>query len=66
MNYVKNKGIFVGTFNDRDIALGVDKVAVRKMQAVTGYNYTNSFLVKRNGNVIGIRLYVCSKEDFAI
>ncbi len=65
-NYIKGKGILVGTYNDKDLSLGVDKVATRRMQALTGYNYTNTKLIKRNGHIIGLSVYVCSKEDFKI
>ena len=66
MEYIKGKGILVGTYNENDLANGKDKVDVQKMKEETGYNYTNTEFVKSKGKVIGMKMYVCSVEDFKI
>ena len=63
---MKNKGIYVGQFSERDIALGLDKAAVEKAKAETGLKYTNTEFVKRNGKVVAMKIWVCRMEDFKI
>ena len=66
MAYIKSKGILVGTYNETDLAMGKVKEDVKKVSEETGYKYTNTELVKKNGNIVGIKVYVCSMEDFKI
>lgn len=66
MNYIKGKGILVGTFNEEDIANGKDKVEVKRMTEQTGYKYTNTEFVKKNGKIVGMKVYVCDVNDFKL
>jgi hypothetical protein len=66
MNYIKGKGILVGTFNEEDIANGNDKFAVKKLAEQTGYKYTNTEFIKKNGKVVGMKIYVCDVNDFKL
>lgn len=66
MDYIKGKGVLVGTYTETDIANGKDKEDVKKVSEETGYKYTNTEFVKKNGKVSGIKIYVCSLEDFKL
>lgn len=60
---MKNKGVFVGTFNEEDIKNNVDKQKLKEIQAATGLKYCNTEYVKKKGIIIGIKLWACSLED---
>ena len=62
-NYVKGRGILVGTFTEQELRQGRDKVEVEKMMKKTGYPGVNSVVVKKGGKPVGLRLYVCRWED---
>ncbi|RKI83761.1 hypothetical protein D7V90_07670 [bacterium 1xD42-87] len=66
MKYIKGKGILVGTYNENDLKNGKDKIDVLNISKETGFNYTNNEFVKRNGKIVGIKIYVCKIEDFKI
>ena len=66
MEYIKGKGILVGTYNENDLANGKDKVDVQRAKKETGYKYTNTDFVKKNGKIILADIYVCSLEDFKL
>lgn len=55
------KGIYVGTFSEKDIAAGKDKRATEKAIAKTGLKYTNVRI--RNHKFM---VWVCSAEDFEV
>lgn len=61
--YIKGKGILVGTFTESDIDARVDRKAVNKAMAETGLEYTNAELVYSDGKIVGLRIYVCTLED---
>ena len=65
-NYIKNKGIFVGTFNEADIANDFDKKKIEEMKQKTGLNYTNTEIAKKGKKIVGIRIYVCNEDDFKL
>lgn len=60
------KGIYVGEFSEKDLESGVDRVRVSEMQEKTGMKYTNTKLVKRDGKIVGMKIWVCNAEDFEI
>lgn len=66
MEYIKGKGILVGTYNEIEVSNGKHKADVRKMKKETGYEYTNTELVKSRGKVVGMTIYVCNAEDFKL
>ena len=57
------KGIFVGTFDEKDLQLGIDKVKVAAAKQETGLKYTNTEYVKKRGQIVGIKIWVCSIDD---
>ena len=66
MKYIKGKGYYVGTFTESDLVLKNDKRAVAQAMEATNLRYVNTDIVYQNGAAIGIKLYVCSKEEMKI
>ena len=66
MNYVKDKGHYVGCFNENDIANKLDKKAAEKAKKETGLKYTNQEIVYKNKKPVGIKLYVCDSQTMRI
>ena len=64
--YIKGLGVYVGTFNEQDLKENKDKQALEKVQEKTGLQYTNTKLVMKRKEIIGIKIYACSSEDFKI
>lgn len=65
-NYIKGKGVLVGTFTEEDIENNVDWQETYKKQCETGYRYTNCEFVMNDGKIAGIKVYVCKFEDMKI
>ena len=53
-NYIKGRGILVGTFTELDLKNGRDKEAVEKKKRETGLSYTNTEFVRKNGIIVCI------------
>ena len=66
MNYIKGKGILVGEYNEKEVLSGKDKQDTKIKMKETGFSYTNTELVKKNGKIVSVKVYVCSVEDFKI
>ena len=66
MNYIKGKGILIGAFSEDDLNKGNDRIAIERAKEQTGYSYTNTEYVKKSGKIAGMKIYVCSMEDFKI
>ena len=66
MEYIKGKGILVGTYNEQDLNERKDKVDVQRVAKETGYKYTNTEFVKSKGKIVGMKVYVCNAEDFKL
>ena len=64
--YINGLGIYVGTFNEQDLKEHKDKQALEKVQEKTGLQYTNTKLVMKRKEIIGIKVYACNSEDFKI
>ena len=64
--YIKGKGILVGTFSMSDIDTGKDTEAVMAVKEETGLCYTNTELVRSKGNIVGLRIYVCTLDDMKV
>ena len=60
------KGVYVGEFNENDLDNGADKVAVAKKMAETGLSYTSTEVVYKKGKPVGLKIWVCSAEDFEV
>lgn len=58
--------VFVGEFTESEVANGLDKVCVADAQERTGLVYTNTQLVKKNGEIVAIKIWVCDLEDMKI
>ena len=58
--------VFVGEFSDEDLKNGVDKKMVEDYKIKTGLNYTNTKLVKKNGKIVAIKIWVCDSNDFEL
>lgn len=65
-NYIKGKGILVGTFNQEEISKNIDNQKVEEIKLKTGLKYTNTEFVKKGKEIVALRIYVCSLEDFKI
>lgn len=61
--YIRGKGILVGTFTELDLKKNYDKEIVEQKKKETGLNYTNTEYVYENNYIIGIKIYVCAIED---
>lgn len=55
--------VYVGEFQAKDLSAGRDKSEVKLMMAKTGLKYTNTKLVKRKGEIVGIKIWVCDAES---
>lgn len=66
MEYVENKGYFVGRFYENDLKNGIDKIEVEKAKNETGLQYTNQKIIYNNKKPIAIDLYVCNIEDMTL
>lgn len=58
--------VYVGEFSVKDLSEGRDKSEVKLMMAKTGLKYTNTKLVKRKGEIVGIKIWVCDAESMII
>ena len=58
--------VYVGQFSEAEVANGFDKVCVAAKQEETGLKYTNTQLVKRNGEIVAIRIWVCDVDDMKV
>lgn len=65
-NYIKNKGILVGKFDEDDLRNKRDKIQVDKIMKETGLKYVNTEYVKRKDKTTHIKIYLCTIEDFKI
>lgn len=65
-DYIRSKGILVGTFDESDLKNGRDKEAVEKKKKETGLSYTNTEFVRKNDDTVSIRIYVCTVDDIRI
>ena len=57
--------IFVGKYNEQDLATGRDKVDVAKAKEQTGLKYTETKIVKEKGKTY-LKIWVCTAEEFTI
>ena len=58
--------VYVGQFSEAEVANGLDKVCVAAKQEETGLKYTNTQLVRRKGELVAIKIWVCNVEDMKI
>lgn len=57
---------FVGRFNEEDLRNGIDKAEVAKAKARYGLGYTDTELVFEDGVPVGIKIWVCDKDEFKL
>ena len=62
--YIPHKGVYVGQFNEQQVAQGIDKMELAKVQAKTGLGYVNQQVIVKKGVAVGLKLWACRAEDF--
>lgn len=65
-NYIKGKGIFIGTFDLEDVTSGKDKEIVNKFLKENNMQYVNTTCVKKNKKIIGLKVWACTLEDMEL
>lgn len=58
--------VLVGDFNEDDLKNKRDKIAVEQKKKETGLNYVNSKIIKHNGKMVALRLWVCDVQDMQV
>lgn len=61
--YVKGKGFFVGSFTDAELDAKKHEDAIEKVKQEVEQKYVNTEYVKKRGQIVGMRFYVCSADD---
>ena len=61
--YIEGKGVLVGSYNELDLANGVDKVDVKIAKRNTGLKYTNQTYQKKNKKIVAVKIYMCTVDD---
>lgn len=64
--YIKGKGILVGTFNEEQLLKKIDKMEIDKAKEKYGLKYINSDFVYKGGQIVGMKVYVCDLEDMRL
>lgn len=57
--------IFVGKYDEHDLATGKDQIDVAKAKEETELKYTETKIVKEKGKTY-LKLWVCTAEEFTI
>lgn len=60
------KPVLVGTFNEEDLKKGRDKAAVQEAKEKYGLKYTNTEYVKKKGQIVGIKIWVCDFDQMEL
>lgn len=58
--------VLVGDFTEEDIKNKKEKIAVEQKMKETGLNYINTKIIKRKGNPVALRIWVCDVDTFKI
>ena len=61
--YIKGKGVLVGTFTEDQLRKKIDKMEIAKAKEKYELKYINSEFVCKGNQITGIRVYVCNLED---
>lgn len=61
--YIKGKGVLVGTFTKDQLKKKIDKIEIAKAKEKYGLKYINSEFLEKGGQLTGMRVYVCNLED---
>lgn len=56
------KRVFVGCFNEAQMDRHEDMVAVQKAMRETSLEYIDTELVKKRGQITGLKIWVCDRE----
>lgn len=62
-NYIKNKGILVGIFNEDELKKHIDKIEVEKAMKKYKLNCVNTEFVYENGEIVAMKIYVYELKD---
>ena len=65
-NMSQSNKVLVGTFNEEDLKHGRDKIAVNEAKEKHGLKYTETKLIKKKGEFVGIKIWVCDLDTFTI
>ena len=57
--------IFVGKYDEQDLAIGKDKSDVAKVKEQTGLKYAETKIVKEKGKIY-LKIWACTAEEFTI
>ena len=60
----KENKVLVGTFNDAELTEGKDKKAIAKAKKEHGLPFIISKFIKKGGEIVGMRVWVCDYETF--
>jgi len=55
--------VLVGIFTEKDLTEGKDKIAIEQKMKETGLNYIQSKFIKKNGKIVGMKVWVCSVNE---
>lgn len=58
--------VLVGTFDENDISQGIDKTAVNAAKEKHNLRYTETKLIKKGGEIVGIKIWVCDADTFTL
>lgn len=58
------KKVLVGTFSEKDLESGLDKIKVAEKKKETGLKYTETKHVIKKGIITGLRIWVCDLDYF--
>lgn len=61
--YIKGKGVLVGTFTEDQLRKKIDKMEIAKAKEKYGLKYINSEFLEKGGQLTGMRVYACNLED---
>lgn len=56
------KKIYVGCFDEAQLAAGADKTAVETAMSETGLQYTETEIVQKRGIIVGLKIWVCNRD----
>jgi hypothetical protein len=58
--------VLVGTYTEKDLIEGKDKIEIDKKQQETGLKFIKSSFIKKNGKISAIKVWVCDYKDFTL
>ena len=56
--------VFVGTFKEDNLTKGKDKLEINEAKEKHGLKYVNTEYVKKGGQIVGMKIWVCDLDTF--